>query len=149
MKAVCWERTNVVRVEQVADPAILNARDAIVRITSTAICGSDLHLLDGFIPTMRSGDIRSKALSPARSSRLWHSKQYVSTTAHCSALEWDLDQRATPTPAAAAAPRSATGMTTLAEMAVLRGFDVRHQAALDFPVPAPVCRAFREVSWDF
>ena len=57
MKAVCWERTNVVRVEQVADPAILNARDAIVRITSTAICGSDLHLLDGFIPTMRSGDI--------------------------------------------------------------------------------------------
>jgi threonine dehydrogenase-like Zn-dependent dehydrogenase len=57
VKAVCWERTNVVRVEQVADPAILNARDAIVRITSTAICGSDLHLLDGFIPTMRSGDI--------------------------------------------------------------------------------------------
>ena len=57
MKAVCWERTNVVRVEQVADPAILNARDAIVRITSTALCGSDLHLLDGFIPTMRSGDI--------------------------------------------------------------------------------------------
>jgi threonine dehydrogenase-like Zn-dependent dehydrogenase len=57
MKAVCWERTNVVRVEQVPDPAILNPRDAIVRITSTAICGSDLHLLDGFIPTMRSGDI--------------------------------------------------------------------------------------------
>ena len=57
MKAVCWERTNVVRVEHVADPAILNARDAIVKITSTAICGSDLHLFDGFIPTMRSGDI--------------------------------------------------------------------------------------------
>jgi threonine dehydrogenase-like Zn-dependent dehydrogenase len=57
MKAVCWERTNVVRVEHVPDPAILNPRDAIVRITSTAICGSDLHLLDGFIPTMRSGDI--------------------------------------------------------------------------------------------
>jgi threonine dehydrogenase-like Zn-dependent dehydrogenase len=57
MKAVCWERTNHVRVEHVPDPEILNPRDAIVRITSTAICGSDLHLLDGFIPTMRSGDI--------------------------------------------------------------------------------------------
>jgi threonine dehydrogenase-like Zn-dependent dehydrogenase len=57
MKAVCWERTNVVRVEHVPDPAILNPRDAIVKITSSAICGSDLHLFDGFIPTMRSGDI--------------------------------------------------------------------------------------------
>ncbi len=57
MKAVCWEGTNVVRVENVPDAAILNPRDAIVRITSTAICGSDLHLLDGFIPTMKSGDI--------------------------------------------------------------------------------------------
>jgi threonine dehydrogenase-like Zn-dependent dehydrogenase len=57
MKAVCWEGTNDVRVERVPDPTILNPRDAIVRITSTAICGSDLHLLDGFIPTMRKGDI--------------------------------------------------------------------------------------------
>jgi len=57
MKAVCWEGTNDIRVERVPDPAILNPRDAIVRITSTAICGSDLHLLDGFIPTMRRGDI--------------------------------------------------------------------------------------------
>jgi threonine dehydrogenase-like Zn-dependent dehydrogenase len=57
MKAVCWERTNVVRVEDVPDPTILNPRDAIVRVTSSAICGSDLHLLDGFIPTMRAGDI--------------------------------------------------------------------------------------------
>ena len=57
MKAVCWERTGVVQVEQVPDPSILNPRDAIVRITSTAICGSDLHLFDGFIPTMRAGDI--------------------------------------------------------------------------------------------
>jgi threonine dehydrogenase-like Zn-dependent dehydrogenase len=46
-----------VSVEDVPDPAILNPRDAIVRITSTAICGSDLHLYDGFIPTMESGDI--------------------------------------------------------------------------------------------
>ena len=57
MKAVCWERTGVVSVEDVPDPQILNPRDAIVRISSTAICGSDLHLYDGFIPTMRSGDI--------------------------------------------------------------------------------------------
>jgi threonine dehydrogenase-like Zn-dependent dehydrogenase len=57
MKAVCWEGTNTIRVENVPDPTILNPRDAVVRITSTAICGSDLHLLDGFIPTMRKGDI--------------------------------------------------------------------------------------------
>jgi threonine dehydrogenase-like Zn-dependent dehydrogenase len=57
MKALVWHRTNDVRVEQVPDPKILNPRDAIVRITSTAICGSDLHLLDGFIPTMQAGDI--------------------------------------------------------------------------------------------
>jgi threonine dehydrogenase-like Zn-dependent dehydrogenase len=57
MKAVCWEGTNDIRVERVPDPTILNPRDAIVRITSTAICGSDLHLMDGFIPTMRKGDI--------------------------------------------------------------------------------------------
>ena len=57
MKAVCWEGTNRIAVERVPDPTILNPRDAIVRITSTAICGSDLHLMDGFIPTMRRGDI--------------------------------------------------------------------------------------------
>ena len=57
MKAVCWEGRNDVRVEDVPDPTLINPRDAIVRITSTAICGSDLHLYDGFIPTMRAGDI--------------------------------------------------------------------------------------------
>jgi len=57
MKAVCWERTHRVAVEDVPDPSILNPRDAIVRITSTAICGSDLHLYNGFIPTMQAGDI--------------------------------------------------------------------------------------------
>jgi threonine dehydrogenase-like Zn-dependent dehydrogenase len=46
-----------VRVETVPDPKILNRRDAIVRVTSTAICGSDLHLYNGFVPTMESGDI--------------------------------------------------------------------------------------------
>ncbi|MBV8383285.1 MAG: glutathione-dependent formaldehyde dehydrogenase, partial [Planctomycetaceae bacterium] len=57
MKALCWEGAGRVRVESVPDPKILNPRDAIVRITSTAICGSDLHLYDGFIPTMAEGDI--------------------------------------------------------------------------------------------
>jgi threonine dehydrogenase-like Zn-dependent dehydrogenase len=57
MKAVCWHGAKDVRVENVPDPKILNPRDAIVKITSTAICGSDLHLYDGFIPTMQSGDI--------------------------------------------------------------------------------------------
>jgi threonine dehydrogenase-like Zn-dependent dehydrogenase len=57
MKAVCWFGTGDVRVEQVPDPTLLNPRDAIVRITSTAICGSDLHLYDGYIPTMEKGDI--------------------------------------------------------------------------------------------
>jgi threonine dehydrogenase-like Zn-dependent dehydrogenase len=57
MRAICWHGKNDVRVEQVPDPKILNPRDAIVRITSTAICGSDLHLYDGVIPTMVSGDI--------------------------------------------------------------------------------------------
>jgi len=57
MKAVCWEGKGKVRVESVPDPKILNPRDAIVRITTTAICGSDLHLYDGYIPTMQKGDI--------------------------------------------------------------------------------------------
>jgi threonine dehydrogenase-like Zn-dependent dehydrogenase len=57
MKAVCWYGTNDVRVARVPDPSILNGRDAIVKITLTAICGSDLHLYDGFIPTMKRGDI--------------------------------------------------------------------------------------------
>src|ERR1051325_11009898 len=56
MKAVVWHGTNDVRVERVPDPRILNPRDAIVRITASAICGSDLHLLDGFIPSMKAGD---------------------------------------------------------------------------------------------
>jgi threonine dehydrogenase-like Zn-dependent dehydrogenase len=57
MKAACWMGKTDVRVEQVPDPRILNDRDAIVRVTSTAICGSDLHLYNGFVPTMKSGDI--------------------------------------------------------------------------------------------
>jgi threonine dehydrogenase-like Zn-dependent dehydrogenase len=57
MKALCWYGTDDVRIARVQEPTILNPRDAIIKITLTAICGSDLHLLDGFIPTMQSGDI--------------------------------------------------------------------------------------------
>jgi threonine dehydrogenase-like Zn-dependent dehydrogenase len=57
MKANCWYGKHDVRVENVDDPKILNPRDAIVKVTSTAICGSDLHLYDGFVPTMDKGDI--------------------------------------------------------------------------------------------
>jgi threonine dehydrogenase-like Zn-dependent dehydrogenase len=57
MRANVWSGRNTVQVENVPDPAILNDRDAIVKISSTAICGSDLHLYDGFIPTMKRGDI--------------------------------------------------------------------------------------------
>jgi threonine dehydrogenase-like Zn-dependent dehydrogenase len=57
MRANCWMGKKDVRVENVPDPKILNQQDAIVKITSTAICGSDLHLYNGFIPTMESGDI--------------------------------------------------------------------------------------------
>ena len=56
-EANVWSGRNTVQVENVPDPKILNSRDAIVRITSTAICGSDLHLYDGYIPTMKRGDI--------------------------------------------------------------------------------------------
>jgi threonine dehydrogenase-like Zn-dependent dehydrogenase len=57
MRANVWSGRNTVQVEDVPDPRILNDRDAIVKITSTAICGSDLHLYDGYIPTMKRGDI--------------------------------------------------------------------------------------------
>ena len=57
MKAVCWMGTSKVETLSVADPVLLNPHDAILKVTSTAICGSDLHLFDGFIPTMEAGDI--------------------------------------------------------------------------------------------
>ncbi|MFD1731042.1 alcohol dehydrogenase catalytic domain-containing protein [Deinococcus malanensis] len=57
MKALVWQGINKVAVERVPDPEILQPTDAIVRVTSTAICGSDLHLLDGYVPSMVHGDI--------------------------------------------------------------------------------------------
>jgi threonine dehydrogenase-like Zn-dependent dehydrogenase len=57
MRANVWSGRNSVTVEDVPDPSILDERDAIVKITSTAICGSDLHLYDGYVPTMKRGDV--------------------------------------------------------------------------------------------
>jgi threonine dehydrogenase-like Zn-dependent dehydrogenase len=65
MKAVCWYGTGDMRVETVPDPQIQDPRDAIVKITSTAICGSDLHLYNGFMPTMEKGDILGHVLRQA------------------------------------------------------------------------------------
>jgi threonine dehydrogenase-like Zn-dependent dehydrogenase len=57
MKALIWNGINKLNVERVPDPSILNSGDAIVRVTMSSVCGSDLHLLDGYVPTMKEGDI--------------------------------------------------------------------------------------------
>ncbi|MBY0316903.1 MAG: glutathione-dependent formaldehyde dehydrogenase [Bdellovibrionales bacterium] len=57
MKALCWEGKHSIQVKNVKDPRILNPHDAIIKVTTAAICGSDLHLYDGYIPTMQKGDI--------------------------------------------------------------------------------------------
>lgn len=57
MRALCWHGKGDVRIDNVPDPKILHPRDAIIRVTATAICGSDLHLLDGYVPTMEKGDV--------------------------------------------------------------------------------------------
>ena len=57
MKALCWHGKNDIRCDTVPDPKIEDARDVIVKVTSCAICGSDLHLMDGLMPTMKSGDV--------------------------------------------------------------------------------------------
>ena len=68
MKAITWHGKHDVRCETVDDPEILNPRDAIIRVTSTAICGSDLHLYDGFIPAMKKGDVSG----PIKTAQGWH-----------------------------------------------------------------------------
>jgi len=57
MKALCWHGTGDVRVDTVPDPQIADPTDIVIRVTSTAICGSDLHLFDGVMPTMQAGDV--------------------------------------------------------------------------------------------
>ena len=57
MRAICWNGVNDLRTERVPDPEIVNPHDAIVRVGLSSVCGSDLHLLDGFVPTMKAGDV--------------------------------------------------------------------------------------------
>src|SRR5436190_24368468 len=57
MKALCWHGKSDVRIDTVPDPVIIDPTDAIIRITSTAICGSDLHLFNGYQPTREAGDV--------------------------------------------------------------------------------------------
>jgi len=57
MKALCYHGTHDIRCDTVPDPEIEDGRDAIIKVTACAICGSDLHLYDGFMPGMRHGDI--------------------------------------------------------------------------------------------
>jgi len=57
MKALCYQSTNKLNVETVPDPSILNPKDAIIKVLLSSVCGSDLHLLNGYVPTMREGDI--------------------------------------------------------------------------------------------
>ncbi|PZQ59970.1 MAG: glutathione-dependent formaldehyde dehydrogenase, partial [Phenylobacterium zucineum] len=57
MKAICWQGKKDLRCEEVPDPMIEDPKDAIIRVTSTCICGSDLHLMNGFVPTMCAGDV--------------------------------------------------------------------------------------------
>src|SRR5882757_777152 len=57
MRALCWHGKDDVRIDNVPEPKILDSRDAIIKVTTTAICGSDLHLLDGYVPSMEKGDV--------------------------------------------------------------------------------------------
>jgi len=57
MKALCWHGKKDVRIDNVPEPEMINSRDAILKVTATAICGSDLHLFNGLMPTMHEGDI--------------------------------------------------------------------------------------------
>src|SRR5690606_7430786 len=57
MRAICWHGVNDIRYDTVPDPRIVSDGDVVIKVTACAICGSDLHLVDGFVPTMESGDI--------------------------------------------------------------------------------------------
>ena len=57
MRALCWHGRGDIRCETVPDPEIQDPRDAIIKVTSCAICGSDLHLMGGFVPNMKAGDV--------------------------------------------------------------------------------------------
>ncbi|MDX3914149.1 MULTISPECIES: alcohol dehydrogenase catalytic domain-containing protein [Olivibacter] len=57
MKALCWNGVRDLKVERIPDPTIVNPKDAIVKVTMSSVCGSDLHLINGFVPSMKAGDV--------------------------------------------------------------------------------------------
>jgi threonine dehydrogenase-like Zn-dependent dehydrogenase len=57
MRALCWHGKGDIRCDSVPEPKIIDSRDAIIKVTSCAICGSDLHLMGGYVPTMKKGDV--------------------------------------------------------------------------------------------
>ena len=57
MRALCWEGVNKVAPHDVPDPSILNDQDVILKVRASAACGSDLHLLGGYVPFMQAGDV--------------------------------------------------------------------------------------------
>lgn len=57
MKALCWEGVNKLSVEDVPEPTLSGGQDVLLRVTASSVCGSDLHLIDGYVPAMRSGDV--------------------------------------------------------------------------------------------
>ena len=57
MRAICWNGVNDISTETVDDPTIVNPHDAILKVRLSTTCGSDLHFIDGYIPTMREGDV--------------------------------------------------------------------------------------------
>jgi threonine dehydrogenase-like Zn-dependent dehydrogenase len=109
MKAVCWHGAGDVRVDNVTDPKISNRRDSIVRVTSTAICGSDLHLYDGYIPLMQDGDIighefMGEVVEAGHESRLKPGDRVVvpfdigcGACVYCKRQQWSLCDNSNPT----------------------------------------------------
>lgn len=71
MKALVWHKTGDVRIDNVSDPAIVDPTDAVIRSTTTCICGSDLHLYNGYMPTPEEGDILGHEPMPTGSKRPW------------------------------------------------------------------------------
>jgi threonine dehydrogenase-like Zn-dependent dehydrogenase len=100
MRALCWHGKGDVRVDTVPDPKIQHPRDAVIKITACAICGSDLHLLDGYQPTMESGDILGHEnmgevieLGPEVTNLKIGDRVVVPFTISCGQCWFDSDQR--------------------------------------------------------
>jgi threonine dehydrogenase-like Zn-dependent dehydrogenase len=111
MKALCWKGVGRLGIEDVPEPAILNEADAIVKVTASSVCGSDLHLINGYLPAMRTGDILGHEFigevvetGPAVR-RIGRGDRVVVASVigcggcwHCRQGEWSLCDNSNPTP---------------------------------------------------